>query len=55
MNNEQLKAQIESFASQENCTFIDACSAMQRAAATLGNESIIEAIHNMKMQHLGLA
>ena len=50
MNKQQLKLEIEKLAQAENITFLDACSAMQGAAAQLGNEKMITIIHELKMQ-----
>ena len=52
MNKQELKIQIETLAKEENISFIDACKAMQTASATMGNEKIIEVIHELKMESL---
>ena len=49
MNAERIKAEIEKLAAETGCTFIEACQAMQGAAAKLKNEKVIEAIHKIKM------
>ena len=54
MNIAQLKSEIENIATETGCTFIEACSAMQAAAAKMGNEKMITVIHKIKMAHLGL-
>ena len=52
MNKQGLKTQIERLAKEEGINFIEACSAMQAASATLGNESIIGTIHDLKMEYI---
>ena len=52
MKKASLKTEIEKLAKEENCTFIEACSAMQGASHTMGNEEIIGAIHELKMESL---
>ena len=47
-----LKLQVEKLAKEENITFIEACSALQSASAKLGNEEIIEVLHDLKMESL---
>lgn len=49
MTTTELKTTIENLAKEENITFIEACQAMQTAAATLEDENLITAIHNIKM------
>ena len=52
MNTEQLKKEIEKLAAKENCTFVEACQAMQAAAAKMKNEQMISVIHKIKMASL---
>jgi hypothetical protein len=52
MNAAQLKAEIEKFAQEMNLNFVEACQAMQGAAAQLGNEEMIMAIHQIKMGYI---
>ena len=54
MTKAQLKAEVEKLAKEEKITFIEAASAMQGAAAKLGNEKMIKVLHDMKMEHAGL-
>lgn len=54
MNKQELKSQIEKLAQEENISFIDACKAMQSAAAKLGSDEMITVIHELKMESLGL-
>ena len=54
MTKAELKTEIEKLAAEENITFIEACTAMQGAAAQVSNEEIITAIHEMKMNHLNI-
>lgn len=49
MNKQELKIQIETLAKEENITFLEACSAMQGAAAKMGSESMIATINELKM------
>lgn len=50
MNKQQLKLEIEKLAQAENITFLEACSAMQGAAAKMGSEKMISIIYELKMQ-----
>ena len=52
MNKQQLKQEIENLAKEENVSFLTAASHIKGAAAKLGNESIIEAVHELKMESL---
>jgi len=52
MNKQELKKEIESFAKSENLTFIEACQAMQSAAAKMNNEEMIVHIHELKIESL---
>ena len=54
MNKQQLKKEIEKLAEEMDCTFIEAASAMQSASATMGNESMITVIGELKLEFLGL-
>ena len=49
MNKQELKIAIEKIATEENITFLKACSLMQGAAAKLKNEKMIAVIHELKM------
>jgi len=49
MNAKQIKIEADKLAAETGCTFIEACQAMQAAAAKLKNEKVIEAIHKIKM------
>ena len=49
MNKQQLKIEIEKLSKEENINFIEACQAMQGAAALMGNEKMIAVIHEIKM------
>jgi uncharacterized protein (UPF0210 family) len=48
MKKQELKKEIEKLAQEEQISFLKACSAMQGAAAQLGNESMIELIAELK-------
>lgn len=50
MNKQELKNEIENLAKEENITFLEACTAMQGAAAKMGSESMIATIHELKME-----
>ena len=50
MNKQQIKTEIENLAKQENIAFLDACSAMQGAAAKMGSEKMIAIIAELKME-----
>jgi hypothetical protein len=52
MNAKQLKTEIEKLAKEMNLSFVEACKAMQGAAAKLGNEEMIMAIHKIKMAYI---
>lgn len=52
MNTKQLKKEIEKLVAKENCTFVEACQAMQAAAAIMKNEKLIIVIHKIKMASL---
>ena len=52
MNATELKKEIENLAKEEKITFVEACQAMQGAAAKLGNEKMIMTIHKIKMDSL---
>ena len=52
MNATELKKEIENLAKEEKITFVEACQAMQAAAAKLGNEKMIMTIHKIKMDSL---
>ena len=49
MNTKQLKSEIEKLAAEMNCTFVEACQAMQGAAAMMKDEKMITVIHKIKM------
>jgi hypothetical protein len=50
MNKQEIKLQIEKLAKEENISFLQACSAMQSAAALMNNESIIDLIYQLKTE-----
>ena len=50
MDKQGLKKEIEKLAKEENITFLAACSAMQSAAAKMTSESMIAAIHELKIE-----
>ena len=52
MTPSELKKEIEKLAKDEKITFVEACQAMQSAAAKLKNESMITEIHKIKMESL---
>jgi hypothetical protein len=52
MTTQQLKSEITKISISEKISFIDACKAMQAAAAKLGNEEMILKIHKIKMSAL---
>ncbi|MEM6737423.1 MAG: hypothetical protein AAF620_15285 [Bacteroidota bacterium] len=54
MNKQELKKQIEELATETDCTFIEAASAMQSASAQLGNEKVITTIGELKLESMGL-
>ena len=54
MTKQGLKLEVEKLAKQEGLTFVEACQAMQAAAAKMGSEDIISIIHQLKMESLGL-
>ena len=54
MTKQQLKLEIENLAKEMNCTFIQAASAMQSATVTLGDESLIPVIGELKLESLGI-
>ena len=54
MSKAKLKIEIENLAKEMNIGFIEACSAMQSAAAKKGNEEIIGVIGELKLEFLGL-
>jgi hypothetical protein len=54
MTKQDIKKQIENLANELNVTFIEAASAMQAAAAKMGNEKIITIIHKLKMESIGM-
>ena len=54
MTKQELKLEIEKLAKEMDCTFIQAASAMQSASVTLGNESLIPVIGELKLESLGL-
>ncbi len=49
MTTKELKAEIQKLATETNVSFVQACQAMQGAAAKIGNEKMITAIHKIKM------
>lgn len=49
MNAKQIKIEADKLAAETGCTFIEACQAMQAAAAKLGREDLISAIHKVKI------
>jgi hypothetical protein len=53
MNTKQvIKREIEAIATETNCTFIEACQALQAAAAKVKNEKIIQIVHEIKMESI---
>lgn len=52
MNIEQIKSEIEKLAIEMNCTFVEACQAMQGAAAKMRDEKMIMVIHQIKMKSI---
>jgi len=52
MKTAELKKEIECLAKSENITFIQACQALQSAAATAGDENLIYEIHKIKMSSI---
>lgn len=50
ISKKELKSEIEKLAKEENITYLEACSAMQGAAAKMGSEKIISTIHELKME-----
>ena len=52
MTKSELKLEIEKLAKEENITFIEACQAMQAAAAKMNNEEMIMVVHELKMESL---
>jgi hypothetical protein len=52
MNAKELKIEIEKLAKELNISFVEACQAMQGAAAQLKNEDMITAIHKIKMTYI---
>jgi len=48
----ELKIQIGTLAKEENISFIEACQAMQGAAAKMGSEKMITIIHELKMESI---
>jgi len=54
MTKTQLKDQVQTLAEEENITFIEACQAMQAAAAKMGNEQMIMVLHEIKMEEVNL-
>jgi len=52
MNKQELKLEIEKLAKEQNISFIEACQAMQGAAAKMGSEKMITIIHEIKMESL---
>ena len=49
---ELTKSTIEYVAWRLDCSFIEACQKMQSTASKKNNETMIEAIHKIKMQYL---
>lgn len=49
MTKKQIKQQVQKIQDETGCTFIEACQAMQAAAAKLGREDLVTAIHKVKM------
>lgn len=49
MTSVQLKYEIEKLATEMGCSFVEACQAMQGAAAKKKDEKMITAIHKIKM------
>ena len=52
MTKQELIKQIKTLAAEEGISFIEACQAMQSAAAKMNNEKMIMTIHNIKMDSL---
>ena len=50
MNKEQLTNEIKRLSKEENISFLNACSAMQSAAAKMGSEKMIGVIAEIKME-----
>lgn len=47
-----LKSEINKFSKEQNITFVEACQAMQGAAAKLGDEKMISILHDIKMEYI---
>ena len=52
MTKQELIKQIKTLAAEEGISFIEACQAMQSAAAKMNNEKMTKTIHNRKMDSL---
>ena len=54
MNKQELKLEVEKLAKEMNVDFITAAKAMQTASVTMGDESLIVVLNELKMESLGL-
>ncbi len=52
MSKQELKKEIEKLATEMSCTFIEAASAMQTASVSIGNESLIPVIGELKLESI---
>jgi hypothetical protein len=52
MTKQQLINEINNLAAEMKISFIEACSAMQGAAAKMGDEKMITVIHKIKMESI---
>jgi len=52
MTTKELKNEIKKLSIETNISFVQACQAMQAAAAKMGNEELVIAIHKIKMNSL---
>ena len=54
MNKQGLKLEVEKLAKEMSVDFITAAKAMQTASASMGDESLIVVLNELKMESLGL-
>ena len=54
MTKAALKSTVETFAQKNGVNFVQACQALQAAAAKLNNEILINRLHALKMEAAGL-
>ena len=54
MTTQELTNEIKNLASELNISFVEACQAMQAAAAQKNDEKMIMTIHKIKMQSVNL-